>query len=74
MLLIDILYDLEGRKTGGVIFSTIQKFVEETGLLSDRESLPNATYIAFTGTPIETTDKSTYGVFGDLIDVYDIIA
>lgn len=37
-----------------------------------RESLPNATYIAFTGTPIETTDKSTYGVFGDLIDVYDM--
>lgn len=100
---------LGGRKTGGVVFSTIQKFVEETGLLSDRkniivlvdeahrtqygiegkldlesgemkygyakylrESLPNATYIAFTGTPIETTDKSTYGVFGDLIDVYDM--
>ena len=37
-----------------------------------REALPNATYIAFTGTPIETTDKSTYGVFGDLIDVYDM--
>ncbi|MGL6105635.1 type I restriction endonuclease subunit R [Romboutsia sp.] len=37
-----------------------------------RESLPNSTYIAFTGTPIETTDKSTYGVFGDLIDVYDM--
>ena len=100
---------LGGRKTGGVVFSTIQKFVEETGLLSDRQniivlvdeahrtqygiegkfdlesgemkygyakylrdSLPNATYIAFTGTPIETTDKSTYGVFGDLIDVYDM--
>ncbi|MHC1750581.1 MAG: type I restriction endonuclease subunit R [Cellulosilyticaceae bacterium] len=100
---------LGGRKTGGVVFSTIQKFVEETGLLSEREniivlvdeahrtqygidgkldlesgemkygyakylreSLPNATYIAFTGTPIETTDKSTYGVFGDLIDVYDM--
>lgn len=100
---------LGGRKTGGVVFSTIQKFVEETGVLSEREniivlvdeahrtqygiegkfdlksgemkygyakylreSLPNATYIAFTGTPIETTDKSTYGVFGDLIDVYDM--
>ncbi len=37
-----------------------------------RESLPNATYIAFTGTPIETTEESTYGVFGDLIDVYDM--
>ena len=105
----DVCKFLEGRKTGGVIFSTIQKFVEETGLLSERdnivvmvdeahrtqynidgkldtntgeikygyakylrESLPNASYIAFTGTPIETTDKSTYGVFGDLIDVYDM--
>ena len=37
-----------------------------------REALPNATYIAFTGTPIDTTDKSTYSVFGDLIDVYDM--
>ena len=100
---------LGGCETGGIVFSTIQKFVEETGLLSERqnivvmvdeahrtqygldgkfdldkgemkygyakylrEALPNATYIAFTGTPIETTDKSTYGVFGDLIDVYDM--
>ncbi|MDU2687561.1 MAG: type I restriction endonuclease subunit R [Paeniclostridium sordellii] len=105
----DVKAILDGRKTGGVIFSTIQKFVEETGLLSERnnivvmvdeahrtqynidgkldhntgeikygyakylrEALPNATYIAFTGTPIESTDKSTYGVFGDLIDVYDM--
>ena len=105
----DVKTFLGGRRTGGVVFSTIQKFVEETGLLSERnniivmvdeahrtqygidgkldldsgemkygfakylrESLPNATYIAFTGTPIETTDKSTYGVFGDLIDVYDM--
>ena len=105
----DVKEFLEGRKTGGVIFSTIQKFEEETGLLSDRkniivmvdeahrtqynldgkldintgeikygyakylrESLPNATYIAFTGTPIDNTDKSTYSVFGDLIDVYDM--
>ena len=100
---------LENRQTGGIIFSTIQKFEEETGLLSDRsniivmvdeahrtqygvdaqydietgeekfgyakymrEALPNATYIAFTGTPIETTDKSTTGFFGDVIDVYDM--
>lgn len=100
---------LENRQTGGIIFSTIQKFEEETGLLSERnniivmvdeahrtqygvdaaydietgeekygyakymrESLPNATYIAFTGTPIETTDKSTTGLFGDVIDVYDM--
>ena len=105
----DVKQVLEGRKTGGVVFSTIQKFEEETGLLSDRkniivmvdeahrtqynldgkldintgeikygyakylrESLPNATYIAFTGTPIDNTDKSTYSVFGDLIDVYDM--
>ena len=106
---LDVKTFLEGRKTGGVVFSTIQKFEEETGLLSDRkniivmvdeahrtqynldgkldintgeikygyakylrESLPNATYIAFTGTPIDNTDKSTYSVFGDLIDVYDM--
>ena len=105
----DVKQVLEGRKTGGVVFSTIQKFEEETALLSDRkniivmvdeahrtqynldgkldintgeikygyakylrEALPNATYIAFTGTPIDNTDKSTYGVFGDLIDVYDM--
>ena len=105
----DVKEVLEGRKTGGVVFSTIQKFEEETGLLSNRkniivmvdeahrtqynldgkldintgeikygyakylrEALPNATYIAFTGTPIDNTDKSTYGVFGDLIDVYDM--
>ena len=105
----DVKKILDNRKTGGVIFSTIQKFEEETGLLSERrniivivdeahrtqygidgkvdlesgevkfgyakylrEAMPNATYIAFTGTPIETTDKSTYGTFGDLIDVYDM--
>lgn len=37
-----------------------------------REALPNATYIGFTGTPIETTDKNTQAVFGDYIDIYDI--
>ncbi len=37
-----------------------------------RGALPNATFIAFTGTPIETTDKSTTGLFGDIIDVYDM--
>lgn len=100
---------LEKRKTGGIVFSTIQKFEEETGLLSDRkniivmvdeahrsqygidpkydietgekkfgyakymrEAFPNATFIAFTGTPIETTDRSTTGLFGDIIDVYDM--
>lgn len=100
---------LENRKAGGIIFSTIQKFEEETGLLSDRkniivmvdeahrsqygveaaydletgekkygyakylrEALPNAAFIAFTGTPIETADRSTTALFGEIIDVYDM--
>ena len=37
-----------------------------------REALPNATYIAFTGTPIELDDKSTPAVFGQYIDIYDM--
>lgn len=37
-----------------------------------RDALPNATFIGFTGTPIEKEDVSTIGVFGDCIDVYDI--
>ena len=37
-----------------------------------RNSLPNATYIGFTGTPISTKDKSTREVFGDYIDIYDM--
>lgn len=37
-----------------------------------RDALPNASYIGFTGTPIEKEDKSTPQVFGDYIDVYDI--
>lgn len=37
-----------------------------------RDSLPNATYIGFTGTPISSTDRSTREVFGDYIDVYDM--
>ena len=37
-----------------------------------RNSLPNATYIGFTGTPIATKDRSTREVFGDYIDVYDM--
>jgi type I restriction enzyme R subunit len=37
-----------------------------------REALPNASFIGFTGTPIEATDKNTPAVFGDYIDVYDI--
>ena len=37
-----------------------------------RDALPNASFIGFTGTPIEKTDKSTRWVFGDEIDIYDI--
>jgi len=88
---------------GGVVFTTIQKFLpEEKGdhypVLSMRrnivviadeahrsqydfidgfarhmhDALPNASYIGFTGTPIELTDKSTRAVFGDYISIYDI--
>ena len=89
--------------SGGVVFTTIQKFLpEESGdqypLLSDRrnivviadeahrsqydfidgfarhmrDALPNASFIGFTGTPIEFTDKNTRAVFGDYISIYDI--
>jgi type I restriction enzyme, R subunit len=37
-----------------------------------RDALPNATYLGFTGTPIENTDVNTPAVFGDYIDIYDI--
>ncbi len=89
--------------SGGVVFTTIQKFFpEEKGdrhpLLSERrnivviadeahrsqydfidgyarhmrDALPNASFIGFTGTPIELADASTRAVFGDHISVYDI--
>jgi type I restriction enzyme R subunit len=93
--------------SGGVIFTTIQKFGlskedKDAGrsfpLLSDRsnivvivdeahrsnydfidgfarnvrDALPNASFIGFTGTPIESKDKSTTQVFGDYISVYDL--
>lgn len=107
--------------SGGVVFTTIQKFQPEEGnvyeLLSDRENivviadeahrtqygfkaktiddkdeqgdvigkkivygfakymrdaLPNATYLGFTGTPIESTDVNTPAVFGNYVDIYDI--
>jgi len=98
---------LSKRASGGIIFTTIQKFGlskedKDSGtafpLLSDRnnivvmvdeahrsnydfvdgfarhlrDGLPNATFIGFTGTPIEATDRSTKQVFGDYIDVYDL--
>jgi type I restriction enzyme R subunit len=37
-----------------------------------RDALPNASFIGFTGTPIELDDRSTPAVFGDYIDIYDI--
>jgi len=89
--------------SGGVIFTTIQKFFpEERGdrhpVLSDRrnivviadeahrsqydfidgfarhmrDALPHASFVGFTGTPIEKTDANTRAVFGDYISVYDI--
>lgn len=102
--------------SGGIVFTTIQKFLPEVeekidlgngkfknikgkfDELSDRrnivviadeahrsqydfmdgfakhmrDALPNASFIGFTGTPIENTDKNTQAVFGDYIDVYDI--
>jgi type I restriction enzyme R subunit len=89
--------------SGGVVFSTIQKFFpEERGdrhpVLSERrnivviadeahrsqydfidgfarhmrDALPHASFVGFTGTPIEKTDANTRAVFGDYISVYDI--
>ena len=89
--------------SGGVVFTTIQKFFpEDKGdrhpLLSSRrnivviadeahrsqydfidgyarhmrDALPNASFIGFTGTPIELQDANTRAVFGDYISVYDI--
>jgi type I restriction enzyme R subunit len=107
------LYDLlNERESGGIIFTTIQKFKPEDGempaltnrknviIIADeahrsqygldaktniqtgdikfgyakymRDALPNASYIGFTGTPIEFEDKSTPAVFGDYIDIYDM--
>ena len=115
------LKDLLKVGSGGVIFSTIQKFQPEEGnvyeLLSARknivviadeahrtqygfsaktvddkdasgevvgkkvvygfakylrDALPNATYLGFTGTPIEKTDVNTPAVFGNYVDIYDI--
>ncbi len=89
--------------SGGVVFTTIQKFFpEEKGdrmpelskrrnivVIADeahrsqydfidgyarhmRDALPNASFIGFTGTPIELKDANTRAVFGDYISVYDI--
>lgn len=95
--------------SGGVVFTTIQKFFpasanasagkpENYPMLSNRrnivviadeahrsqydfvdgfarymrDALPNASFIGFTGTPIELSDKNTRAVFGDYVDIYDV--
>jgi len=110
----DELRRLLDRPSGGVIFTTIQKFAPEAGeaghplltgrknvvVIADeahrtqygfssrldrrtgavaygfakypRDALPNASFIGFTGTPVEKDDINTRQVFGDYIDVYDI--
>lgn len=99
----DDLRDKLSVASGGVIFTTIQKFLPETQgakypelssrrnivVIADeahrsqydfidgfaknmRDALPYASFIGFTGTPIEKEDKNTQAVFGNYIDVYDI--
>ena len=59
-------------------YGLTEKIDEKTGKIKIgtarviRDSLPNATYIGFTGTPISTKDRSTREVFGNYIDVYDM--
>jgi len=109
----DHLRELLNRASGGVVFTTIHKFMpdkgeampelssrqnivviadeahrsqygfggkvnEKTGEMSYgfasnlRDALPNASFIGFTGTPIEQTDANTRAVFGGYISIYDI--
>lgn len=98
---------LAGRESGGIIFTTLQKFGLSTEdrraarpfpLLSDRhnivvmvdeahrsnydlidgfarnirDALPEASFIGFTGTPIDEKDRSTPAIFGEYIDIYDM--
>jgi len=37
-----------------------------------RDALPNATFLGFTGTPVEKSDANTRAVFGEYVDIYDI--
>lgn len=92
------LVELLDKAAGGVVFTTIHKFTDEHGKISERpnvvvmadeahrsqygfveggarwmrEALPNATFVGFTGTPLDRADKNTMGVFGGYADVYDI--
>jgi type I restriction enzyme R subunit len=56
--------DENGQVTGKKIVYGFAKYL--------RDALPNATYLGFTGTPIEKTDVNTPAVFGNYVDVYDI--
>ncbi len=92
------LKELLDRASGGVVFTTIHKFAEDHGIISERanvvvmadeahrsqygfvdggarwmrEALPNATFVGFTGTPLDRDDRSTPRVFGEYADIYDI--
>ena len=98
----DNLRELLAVASGGVVFTTIHKFLPEKGekmpalsqrrnivVIADeahrsqydlidglarhlRDALPNASFIGFTGTPIEKTDANTRAIFGDYISIYDI--
>lgn len=57
-------YGFKARVVNGQITYGFAKYV--------RDALPNASFIGFTGTPVEKTDANTRQVFGDYIDVYDI--
>jgi type I restriction enzyme R subunit len=98
---------LRSKASGGIVFSTMQKFGltkedweanRSFPLLSDRrniivvadeahrtqydlidglarnlrDALPNASFMGFTGTPIETADRDTRAIFGEYVDVYDL--
>ncbi|MBK8477255.1 MAG: type I restriction endonuclease subunit R [Opitutaceae bacterium] len=98
----DQMRELLAVASGGVVFTTIQKFLPGPGekmpalsprrnivVIADeahrsqydlidglarhmRDALPNASFIGFTGTPIEKTDANTRAIFGDYISIYDI--
>lgn len=56
--------DEDGNVVGSKIVYGLAKYL--------RDALPNATYLGFTGTPIEKTDVNTPAVFGNYVDIYDI--
>ncbi len=57
------------KKENKEIVEYISKFGMEKYI---RDSLPNATFIGFTGTPVKTKDKMTTAIFGDIVDTYDM--